>query len=518
MKVVTVQEMVEIERSADDSGLHYDIMLENAGNNLGKWIYANFTDQQKYVIGLIGSGNNGGDALVALEFLAKRGWICFAYIVKARFKSDPYQERLKLAGGILIEPDADRQLYLLESILSRSSIILDGILGTGFQQPLAPELATRMHNMKEIIRKSPLKHQIVAVDCPSGVDCDTGEVVDCVLTADYTTCMAAVKQGLLEFPAFSYCGNLVEIKIGLPDDFPLLGNKTTYVLNPQTTAMLLPHRPINAHKGSYGTSLIYAGSQAYTGAAYLAGKAAYLAGVGLVHMLVESDVHQALAGQLLEAIWTVIPASDALKEAKAFRTAVNSSRRYQAVLLGSGIGQTDQARRIFLEILFGGSNMGNSQPLIIDADGLRMLVEIDGWWEKLSAQTILTPHPGEMAVLTGLSVTEIQANRVAVVRKFAKQWQKIIILKGALTAIANPEGRVAIVPIASSALATAGTGDILAGFVTGLCAQGLSPFEAAQLAAFVHARAGQFSANKVNQTASVTALDVLEAIPEVLGN
>jgi NAD(P)H-hydrate epimerase len=513
MKVVTVLEMREIEQAADNAGISYKSMLENAGNNLGEWIHTNFGKSDAHVVmGLIGSGNNGGDTLVALSYLAKRGWLSIAYLVKPRRLDDPYLAALVEAGGKQVASTQDQSGAFLSGMIRHAGIILDGILGTGFKPPLEDDLRKTLGKIPQVIADNAVKPVIIAVDCPSGVDCVDGEVDKATLPTDYTACMAAVKSGLLKFPAFAYCGELVSLPIGLPKDFPLLTSKAVEIIEHQSARKYLPIRPKDGHKGTFGTCLILAGSRSYPGAAFLAGKAAYLSGTGLVEMIGDECLRLQLAGRFPEAIWAEYPGNDAQIE----ELITTKSRTTTAILVGPGIGRSDHASMLVNSIIQAIASKYPDQSLIIDADGLRIIKTIERWWEKMPDQTILTPHPGEMAVLTGLSVAEVQSDRVAIASHHAKLWQKTIILKGAVTIIAGPNGYCTIIPIASPALATAGTGDVLAGLVTGFCAQGVKSTEAAILAAYIHASAGQLAEKQYGQSFSATATDVLDHIPPVL--
>lgn len=525
MKVVSVREMKEIEQSADAHGVGYTTMLENAGRNLGIWLCNKFTHQRPHsVIGLIGSGNNGGDTLVALEYLAKRAWICIAYLVKGRREEDIYLARFMKAGGVVIHVSDDRDFKILNGILSHCVIILDGIFGTGIKQPLDDDLSSVLYHIKANIKESSLMHEIIAVDCPSGLDCDTGDVSESCIPANYTACMGAVKQGILKFPGVEYTGNLIGIDIGFLKDFPSIDKIHTFMVDDNYVQKHFPKRPRDAHKGTFGTCVIFAGSEEYIGAAYLSGKAAYLSGAGLVHMLVHPKVHRTLAGKFPEAIWSIFSQETLNDENKLMRSLVKIQKNCDALLLGPGIGQSVYSNNLVEHLALDNIKLETEtektiqgiSPIIIDADGLRLLSKFDRWWEMLPKNSVLTPHPGEMAALTGLSVSKIQSDRWNLARHYAQYWGMNIVLKGAITVVANPNGVLAVIPIASPALATAGTGDILAGLITGFCAQGGDTFEASALAAYIHGQAGKIAEQKFGQSTSVTANDVLSFIPETI--
>lgn len=247
------------------------------------------------------------------------------------------------------------------------------------------------------------------------------------------------------------------------------------------------------------------------GVARLAGKAACKVGAGLVTMAVPEPLHAALAGHLPEATWIILPHEHGfISEGAAYHVS-DSLERATAILIGPGFG-SKHTTKLFVEHLLPNLDL----PAVFDADGLRHLASIPGWHEKIKQTAVLTPHPGEMAAMTGLSRVEIQSNREEIAGKFASEWGHIIVLKGAFTIIAAPDGRKTIIPVATPALAHAGTGDVLAGLIVGLRAQGLNAYDSAVAGAYIHAQAGLRAADLFGATASVLASDVLDLVPDVI--
>jgi len=540
MKLVTVSEMRAIEQEADASGLTYARMMENAGRGLAKEILRlayNQGDDDMQVLGLVGPGNNGGDTLVALAFLAEKGWQARAYLIQRKEEGDPLVERLIEAGGEIVISQRDDNFEQLKAFMGTSDVLLDGILGTGFKLPLKDGIAQVMAAAKEALAESEWPAYVVAVDCPSGVDCDTGEAAAACIRADATLTMAAVKQGLLKMPAYDLVGELRVVDIGLPDGLPSWEAVRNQVADDKLAASILPPRPSDAHKGTFGTALIVAGSVNYTGAALLAGKAAYRIGAGLVTLAVPAPLHAALAGHFPEATWLLLPHEMGVVAADAASVLTGNLARATALLIGPGFGLEDTTKE-FLEKLLRGATLpktahgrigfiqtqaGEAEarrlvfpPLVVDADGLKLFAKIPDWPKLLPAPAVLTPHPGEMATLTGLTKEEIQKDRLAIALRFAQEWGHVVVLKGAFTVIASPEGRTTTIPVASSALARAGTGDVLAGLIVGLRAQGVEAYPAAVAGAWIHAQAGLYAAEVQGSTASVLAGDVLESVSDVL--
>ena len=538
MKLVTVAEMKAIEKEADAGGLSYEDMMKNAGRGLAEIVLGLGLDEPApVVLGLVGPGNNGGDTLVALTQLAGEGWKAQAYLVER--KPDALVKALEAAGGEIVPASSEKKHKTLAPFLENAHILLDGLLGTGIRLPLEEEIASMLAATGAALEKMDEQPLVVAVDCPSGVDCDTGEASAESLAADLTVTMAAVKQGLLKLPAFELVGDLEVVDIGLPDDLPALAKLQTEVAVEESVAALLPARPVDAHKRTFGTALIAAGSVNYTGAALLAGQAAYRVGAGLVTLAVPAPLHAALSGHFPEATWVLLPHEVGVISGNAADVLAKSFGGASALLIGPGLGLED-ATAEFIENLLGGKagpkrsgaqmgfvpGRGESPaerssalpPLVLDADGLKLLAKIPDWHKFLPAPAVLTPHPGEMATLTGLSKADIQGDRQAVARRFAQSWGHVVVLKGAFTAVAAPDGRLTVIPVATSALARAGTGDVLAGLVVGLRAQGLAAYEAAVAAAWIHAQAGLYAADDLGTPASVLAGDVLNSIADVISD
>jgi len=539
VKLVSTAEMQKVEREANANGLSYEMMMEHAGLGLAEQVVSRYAAlQDGGIFGLVGSGNNGGDTLVALAKMADWGWNATAYIVRARPENDPLIERLLSSGGSIIDGAGDEKFKQLKSALKSNAIVMDGVLGTGISLPLRGPVKDVLGSANKYLAQLETRPVIVAVDCPSGIDCDSGEAAKESLSADITVTMAAVKQGLLRFPANNLIGELYLVGIGLKNQDK---RSSTWqgikkqVVTAAEVSKLLPVRWRDAHKGTFGTALIIAGSINYTGAALLAGKAAYRVGVGLVTMGVPAPLHSALAGQFPEGTWLLLPHEMGVIADTATEIVLENLGNSSAMLIGPGFGVEDTTRN-FLKRLFSaapkskqttigfvsaaGSELGGGKkelpPAVIDADGLKLLSDITDWEILLDQTAVLTPHPGEMAILTGIDVKEIQKERVAVAEKYANKWGHVVVLKGANTVIAEPGGRTAVIPIANPALARAGSGDVLAGVITGLRAQGLESYESAVCGAWIHGQSGWYAAQKIGTSSSVLAGDLIKALPQVI--
>lgn len=538
MKLVTVQEMQTIEREADANGLSYAEMMENAGTNLAMVVQQRYPYVAEHgALGLIGKGNNGGDTLVALTWLAENGWKTAAYLTASRPDDDVLVTQLKQAGGTIFALDDDPEMAELDAQIHDCGLVLDGVLGTGVRLPLRGAAQAVLATTQAILEEMDDAPYVVAVDCPSGINCDTGETAPETIAADTTVTMAAFKKGLFTFPAYDLVRDLVLVGIGPLDGLPAWENVPRSVVQFENVEDVLPHRPINAHKGTFGTALVVAGSANYTGAALLAGRAAFRVGTGLVTLGIPSMLYSAIAGLFPEATWLLLPHEMGVIQRKADQIVRKHLERVTAILLGPGFGMEDTTGD-FLSRLLKPETPGKSvgigfvqgkqssttaddalpslPPMVVDADGLKLLAKIPNWHEYLPAPAVLTPHPGEMATLTGLSVAEIQEDRVAVAERYAAEWGHVVVLKGAFTVIASPDGNTRLIALASPALARAGTGDVLAGIITGLMAQGMNAFDAAWAGAWLHGQAGLHAVANVGSTAAVLAMDVVDGLLDVL--
>lgn len=514
-KLVSVAEMQAIEREADAKGLSYAQMMENAGSGLARLIdIAHSHIGSKKIFALVGSGNNGGDALVALSILAERGWEISAYLVRPRQPDDPLVERARQRGGKIFASSTDENHRTLRNLLETNDVLVDGVLGTGIRLPLQGEVAACLLDARVYVQGHSRSLHVVAVDCPSGVNCDTGEVAPEAIPAEITVTMAAVKEGLLNFPAADMTGSLHVVSIGDLSNLDAWKNIDRWVCDQDYIRESIPPRPRNAHKGTFGSALIAAGCLYYTGAALLAGQAAYRAGAGLVQMAIPSRLHSILAGQLPEAVWLPLPDEDGFIAAEAADLIFDNLNKATAFLVGPGFGLRETTKEFIRKIITQDGETASIPPLVVDADGLKLLATIPDWFHKLPALSILTPHPGEMSILSGESVGLIQADRIRVAERYAAMWGHIVVLKGAFTVIASPEGKTVIVPVATPALARAGTGDVLAGLIAGLLAQGVHPYKAAVNGVWIHAMAGLKAESELG-AASVLAGDLLSAIPNI---
>lgn len=528
LKVVSVEEMRAIEATADKTVMSYEQMMLNAGRAAATYLInrLSITAQTRITL-LIGKGNNGGDGLVVAHHLAQNTEAQIRlYMLETRTEDDKNFQAIAEDNLLIANAVDDHDGRVLKNMINSADIIVDALFGIGLRLPLRDTSAKILRTVKQAIQeKNPIygdelainptkpmqfirqpKPFVYAIDCPSGIDCDTGEVDSNVVTADVTITFIAGKLGLFTFPASQYVGELVISQIGLPDTLPALQSKSHFIIDNQATLTRLPERPLDGHKGTFGKAFIVAGSSNYVGAAVLSGESAYRSGAGLVTIAVPTPLVNIIASQLREPTYIHLPSNGWDISEQASQTIVSNLTGYQALLIGPGLGQHEATNSVLHTIL----ESENLPALILDADALNMLGQQEQWWKKIPDGSIVTPHPGEMSRLTGKDTRYVNANRWQLAADKAKEWNVVVVLKGAHTIIASPDGQVGVIPFKTDALGTAGTGDVLAGLITGLRAQGNSPFDSAIVGAYVHALAGLNATEAIGSSRSVIAGDVLE--------
>lgn len=529
IKVASVAEMREIEAAADRSVMSYAQMMANAGEDASAFLQRQVTiTAETAILFLIGPGNNGGDGLVMAYDLARHTAADIRlYLLQERdFSEVPFQDSAdRDIQTAVFEDDYDK--IQLSQWVSEADIIVDALFGIGARLPLSGGAAEILERVNDSLRARsasrparvarPTRPEtgnadsrpfVFAVDCPSGVDCGSGSADPAALAADATMSFIAAKPGLFSFPAAGLVGELVISGIGIPPDLPALQRLATTVTDAALAASLLPQRPLDGHKGTFGKVMLAVGSANYIGAAALAGEAAGRSGAGLVTLAATRQNINIVACRLREPTW--LPLADtqgAIAEA-ASETLAEAAQAYDALLIGCGLGLHESTHAFVWRLL----NSEALPPLIIDADALNALSSKPDWWRPLPEATIITPHSGEMARLTGLTRAEINADRWRVAREYAEAWSLVVALKGAHTLVAAPDGRTSVIPFKTDALATAGTGDVLAGLIAGLRAQGATAYDSARLGAYLHALAGSLAADEVKSARSVIAGDLLAAL------
>ena len=538
MYLVTAEQMRQAEEAANASGLSYEAMMENAGRAVAEAIETEFNVAGRQATILIGPGNNGGDGLVAARYLADLGAFVSLYIWRrANLEQDPNWQRLRDYALPTFYQQQDPGHRQLADLLQRSAIVVDALLGTGVSRPIEGALADLLIAAGEVVQQrralrpptlldpidppeiAEIGPAIVAVDLPSGLRTDTGALDPLTLPADVTVTFAAAKRGQVLFPGAAYVGQLLMADIGLEETYfpPNLPQLATSVL----VGEMLPERPMSGHKGTFGKALIVAGCLNYTGAPALAAGAAYRVGAGLVTVALPGPIQAMVAANLTEATYLLLPHCEGVIASTAAEVVAQSLAQYDALLVGPGLGQAAPTVR-FVDALLSALAEGEVNPppaawppLVFDADALNILAGQPDWWKRLPQNSILTPHPGEMSRLAQKPIAELEANRLELIPELAQTWGQTIVFKGAFTVIASPEGETVVMPFANPALATAGSGDVLAGCIVGLLGQGRPPFEAAVAGAYLHGLAGELARERFWE-GGVLAGDLLPLLPLAL--
>ena len=514
MHIVTVEEMRALEAEAGQQyGLTSPTLMENAGKSAAELLAQEIRKErplidQEFLL-LIGPGNNGGDGLVVARYLAQWGGRISLYYWK--------DQRLVVHGEDVEEhATAER----LESAIQRSQYILDALLGTGRSRDLPDDMRALLKRISAE-REQRTSLRIVAIDLPSGMNADTGEVDFATLAADLTITLACPKQGFFFFPGRSYIGQLLIGSIGLPPD--LEEHLQTEMLTNELGRQLLPRRPLESNKGTFGKVMLLAGSPAYPGSAFLAGSAAARTGAGLITLAVTDQMLPIYASAFHESTFLLLPTEEETS-IKRVDVIMESLEGYRALLVGPGLGQSPYTREVILHLLERLRALPEKRRprLVIDADGLNNLSALEHWWTLLPSGTVITPHPGEMGRLCkGQKVSGGGIDRLELARQKVQEWQVTLVLKGACTIIAHAsksgDVHTRLNWKANPALATAGTGDVLAGIIAGLLAQGMQPFDAASIAVYLHASAGEMVSDEIG-LAGLLAADLLPKIPRTIRN
>ena len=517
MKLGTSEEMRRIEGRIAADGLALPVLMELAGRVVAEGVVAlrsfDFAQDRQAqggrggVLVLVGPANNGGDGLVAARHLHNAGVPVEVACFPLRDDADA-NARLVQRLGITCWDGSD--LARLERVLERVDTVLDALFGIGRLRPIEGAMQAALGVVARSRAARP-ELGVIALDLPSGLDADTGRVDPTTAAAEVTLTLGFPKVGLYAFPGADYAGEVRVLDIGIPTSYA--EDVPTDLLTPEVAGRLLPERPRQSNKGTFGRALVVGGSPSYVGAPVLAAQGAARAGAGLVTLGVARSLQPLVAAQVSECTFLSLPeAEPGVLGSEAVGSLLKAVEGYGALLIGCGLGQ-DPATATFVRAQL--ERWLDGLPVVVDADGLNLLAEEPRWAERWSGDGVVTPHPGEMARLMRNSVADVQADRLGMAREAAARWRKTVVLKGAFTVVAAPSGEARVSPVATAALATAGTGDVLAGVIVGLLAQGLGPFEAASLGVWLHGRAGEMVATEVGE-AGVVAGDLLPLLPRAM--
>jgi NAD(P)H-hydrate epimerase len=511
MKIVTVAQMQALDRRAiTKAGIPGTVLMERAGEGVVTVLEQRFGPLRgKAITILCGKGNNGGDGLVVARLLHRRHARARALLLApvsdlSRDAATMHRRLLRLAGKSAVMPF--RSDNRIASLLSDSDIVVDALLGTGLSAEVTGPYRAAIDLMNAGGRP------IVAVDIPSGIHADTGAQLGTAVRAALTVTFGLPKIGLYVGAGIDHSGAVHVVDIGIPTtDVDALDSRT-FMVTDHMVAKALPARLISSHKGTYGHAGIIAGSVGKTGAAALAAQAALRIGAGLVTVAIPSSVNDVLEAKLLEAMTQPLPETNARTLA---RSGLDQLRAFMqtktAVAIGPGLSthpETVELVQALMKYL--------DRPSVLDADALNALAGHTSLLKECKISPVLTPHPGEMArIESDMTAQAVNADRLGAARRFAREQSCILVLKGARTVVARPDGLLAICPTGNPGMATAGMGDVLTGIVVGLLAQGLPAWEAACAATYLHGLAGDLAAKQLGQ-AGMLASDLVAHIPYAL--
>lgn len=511
MKIVTAAQMQGLDRrTIEEARVPGLTLMERAGTGvvsvLGDTVGS---PNGKTVAILCGKGNNGGDGFVVARLLRRKlARVRVLLLGKPKeLTADAktmYQRFLKLAGAsaVLSNPSEES----IRTALEKSDLIVDALLGTGISSHVKDQYRIAIDAMNA--SRAP----IIAIDLPSGIHTDTGEILGTAVRANQTVTFGCPKLGLYLGPAIDCAGKIHTVDIGIPRSYVDALEVRTHLISHTMIRRLLPSRPTSSHKGTFGHVGIIAGSPGKTGAAALAAKAALRVGAGLVTVATPRSANHALEAKLLEAMTAPMPETEAGTLAPSALDQLRSfSNDRSAVAIGPGLTTHAETAELILALI-----VGLKRPFVLDADALNVLSGQTQLLRACKTLPIITPHPGEMARLLGQTTAQsINNDRLATALRFAIDHHVIVVLKGARTIIASPDGQIAICPTGNPGMATAGMGDTLTGIIVGLLAQRLGPWDAACSGAYLHGLAGDLIAQKLGEHGMIAG-DLIDSIPYAL--
>lgn len=514
MKIVTAEQMREIDkRATEEYGVPSLLLMENAGlqtYEAARDLLGDLEDAEILIIA--GKGNNGGDGFVAARHLSEAGAIVTVALAaeadEVKGDAGTNLEIVFRAGIHCLQITDDNDLA---EHLASCDLIIDALLGTGVKGG-ATGLAA---DVIEAINES--DKPVISIDLPSGVNADTGNVEGPCVYAAETVTLALAKIGLVTYPAAQYAGELIVADIGIPTPLVTQMDLKINLLDDDMVAVRLPRRDVDAHKGTFGHLGVLAGSVGMTGAAFLASEAAGRVGAGLVTLGCPWSLNDILEVKLTEAMTVPLPETPARSLASdAVDAALTMLQRCNSVAIGPGIGRDKDTVHFVHSIL-----PKIDLPMLIDADGLNAVAGKPEILSRLKSPAVITPHPGEMARLLGTDTAAVQSDRLNTAIDAAAKFGVVVVLKGARTVIAAPDGRAFINPTGNPGMASGGMGDVLTGAIGGFLAQGLSALDAAICGVYLHGMAGDLAAEEIG-AAGLLASDLLPRLPrtieEVMGD
>ncbi|GBC99740.1 Bifunctional NAD(P)H-hydrate repair enzyme Nnr [bacterium HR17] len=514
--LVTAAESRQLDQLAEQSGLPSLVLMENAALRLAEVVQQHFElDPPKRIVVVCGKGNNGGDGLALARHLHNIGFQVRVFLLAAPndLKGDAaVNYRAAVQFGVPVQPvTTATELTRLAEPLCRADLVVDALLGTGITGEVRGLYADAIPLINEHAPR------VLAVDIPSGINSDTGEVCGVAVAAHATVAMGAVKLGLVLFPGAEHAGDLFVGSLGVPPTLLSRLGVRRFVTTHALVTRAMPPRHPNTHKGDYGRVLVIGGAPGMTGAALMAGKAALRAGAGLVQVALPKSLNLAAETATLEVMSLPLPETESGTIAPDALAALAPRLAWADVIaVGCGIARHEQTQTFVRQLI-----AQTDKPLVIDADGLVALAGQTALLRRRNGVTVLTPHPGEMAALLQTTTETVQRDRVGIAVHAARECNAIVVLKGARTITAAPDGTLFVNPTGNAGMATGGCGDVLTGIIAAFLAQRLrrpvpiSLAETVAAAVFVHGLAGDIASWDKGETALIAG-DLLHHLPRAL--
>lgn len=511
MRVLTNEQMFAVENKAKENGIEFIRLMENAGSACAKIIrdsiFASSILPQNITI-LCGSGKNGGDGFVIARKLCEAG-LNVNVILTSGTPKDPASiemfNRLQPLSIKIIKFDLGKSRS--EKTISNSEIIVDSIFGTGFKGLPNDEISSLFYIVNSC------KAKVFSIDLPSGIDCNTGNIPGEKIEADITIAISSLKPAHVLLPGSYFCGRLIVADIGISDlCYNEIDNGVFYTLNDSEIKQYFPKVNPLSHKGDFGHVLSVCGSKNMQGAAVIAAKGAVLSGAGLVTAAFPDCAYSAIGSKLTEQLLLPLNSNEqGTYSVSAIPKILESLKNANVVLVGCGIGINSDTKRIVREIV-----LNATCPIVIDADGLNSISIETEILKSAKNSVVITPHPGEMARITGLSIFQIQTNRLEIAKIIANKLNVTVVLKGANTVVAQPNSlSVYVNSTGNYGMATGGSGDLLAGMIASFIAQGLSAGDSAIAAVYIHGLTGDITAKRISKR-GLTPTACLEELPSVM--
>lgn len=502
MKAVTAEQMRRIDSATStDIGIPSIVLMENAAREVSKICIRELKDiREPKVIIFAGKGNNGGDGFALARLLNDQGIECqIAFL----FEKSKFSEDAEINYNIAVKCGLKIITDFTEAIIEtgRADIVVDAVFGTGISRPVEGIYASVVEIINNYAKK------VISIDIPSGVNSDDGRIMGSAVEADITVTFALPKIGMLLYPGASCCGKIEIANISIQPSTIAGMNLKTAFLDIKDVYDILPERKKRTNKGSYGRLFVIAGSKDMTGAVALCCKGAFRAGAGLVYACtVQSGIN--VVQQLVpEAVVMPLSEFDGKVRYECYEEDIEDKiHAASAIAVGPGLGMSEDVSE-FVKKLISEVDI----PLIIDADGLNAISDDPSILLSLKHIPVVTPHPGEMSRLTGLTVHEILDDTVNIARDFAVKYNTVVVLKDARSVIAGPDGRVVINITGNPSMATGGSGDVLTGVISSFISQGIEPFLAAAAGAYIHGLSGDICMEKMG-TYGVMSWDIAENI------